>query len=218
MCVRARPSARAPPPAVDAHLLHQQDLLHPPHPLHPPSQAAHKATLEDKKALIDKVDCFIFDCDGVIWRGDSVIEGVPETLDMLRAKVGVPGRGGGGVAVRRAARQQQQQAAAAVAAPMQVCSARHSVAPGHSLALAAAPPCTRTPKPPHPHPQHTLTHRSHSCALTGQAACVCDQQLHKVPGRLPGQVHRAGPQRQGGASDGSVCLWVCGCGGGGVAG
>ena len=76
-------------------MLHQQDLLHPPHPLHPPSQAAHKATLEDKKALIDKVDCFIFDCDGVIWRGDSVIEGVPETLDMLRAKVGVPGRGGG---------------------------------------------------------------------------------------------------------------------------
>jgi phosphoglycolate phosphatase len=33
------------------------------------------------------VDCFIFDCDGVIWRGDSVIDGVPETLDMLRAMV-----------------------------------------------------------------------------------------------------------------------------------
>lgn len=44
-----------------------------------------KATLEDKKALIDKVDCFIFDCDGVIWRGDSVIEGVPETLEYLRS-------------------------------------------------------------------------------------------------------------------------------------
>jgi len=39
----------------------------------------------DKLALINKVDCFIFDCDGVIWRGDSVIPGVPETLDMLRA-------------------------------------------------------------------------------------------------------------------------------------
>jgi hypothetical protein len=25
---------------------------------------------------------------GVIWRGDSVIDGVPETLDMLRAMVG----------------------------------------------------------------------------------------------------------------------------------
>ena len=38
-------------------------------------------------ALIAKVDCFIFDCDGVIWRGDSVIEGVPETLDYLRSLV-----------------------------------------------------------------------------------------------------------------------------------
>lgn len=44
-----------------------------------------RATLQDKKAILDKVDCFIFDCDGVIWRGDSVIDGVPETLDMLRA-------------------------------------------------------------------------------------------------------------------------------------
>eukprot|EP00879_Flechtneria_rotunda_P009820 GHRR01010270.1.p1 GENE.GHRR01010270.1~~GHRR01010270.1.p1 ORF type:complete len:342 (+),score=115.80 GHRR01010270.1:148-1173(+) len=43
-----------------------------------------RATVEDKQRLIDNVDCFIFDCDGVIWRGDSVIDGVPETLDMLR--------------------------------------------------------------------------------------------------------------------------------------
>lgn len=26
--------------------------------------------------------------EGVIWKGDKLIEGVPETLDMLRAKVG----------------------------------------------------------------------------------------------------------------------------------
>ena len=38
------------------------------------------------------MDCFIFDCDGVIWRGDSVIDGVPETLDMLRAMVRLGGR------------------------------------------------------------------------------------------------------------------------------
>jgi hypothetical protein len=49
--------------------------------------AAQRATLDAKKAILDKVDCFIFDCDGVIWRGDSVIEGVPETLDMLRKMV-----------------------------------------------------------------------------------------------------------------------------------
>ena len=43
-----------------------------------------KATLEQKRALIESVDCFIFDCDGVIWKGDKLIEGVPETLDFLR--------------------------------------------------------------------------------------------------------------------------------------
>ena len=56
-------------------------------PVRPGLCAARRATLDDKKALIDKVDCFIFDCDGVIWRGDSVIEGVPETLDFLRSQV-----------------------------------------------------------------------------------------------------------------------------------
>lgn len=30
--------------------------------------------------------CFIFDCDGVIWRGDCVIPGVPETLAFLRSQ------------------------------------------------------------------------------------------------------------------------------------
>mmetsp|Transcript_5054 Transcript_5054/g.6848 ORF Transcript_5054/g.6848 Transcript_5054/m.6848 type:complete len:347 (+) Transcript_5054:83-1123(+) len=35
--------------------------------------------------LMDKTDVFIFDCDGVIWRGDSLIDGIPDTLDKLRA-------------------------------------------------------------------------------------------------------------------------------------
>lgn len=47
---------------------------------------AHKATQEDKEALVKRVDAFIFDCDGVIWRGDSVIDGVPDTLDFLRSQ------------------------------------------------------------------------------------------------------------------------------------
>ena len=38
----------------------------------------------DKKGLVDSVETFIFDCDGVIWKGDSLIEGVPETIAMLR--------------------------------------------------------------------------------------------------------------------------------------
>jgi phosphoglycolate phosphatase len=37
------------------------------------------------KDLLGSVGAFIFDCDGVIWRGDSVLEGVPETLAALRA-------------------------------------------------------------------------------------------------------------------------------------
>ncbi|CAM9644239.1 unnamed protein product [Ectocarpus sp. 4 AP-2014] len=34
--------------------------------------------------MLDKTDVFIFDCDGVIWKGDSLIEGVPSVLDRLR--------------------------------------------------------------------------------------------------------------------------------------
>ena len=71
--------------------------------------AAQRASEDDKQKLIDRVDAFIFDCDGmvvdtdfcssitmqltlilvegVIWRGDSLIEGIPETLDMLKSLV-----------------------------------------------------------------------------------------------------------------------------------
>lgn len=39
---------------------------------------------QDSKKLFDNTDCFIFDCDGVIWKGDSLIAGVPAVLDKLR--------------------------------------------------------------------------------------------------------------------------------------
>ncbi|KAK3020500.1 hypothetical protein RJ639_045442 [Escallonia herrerae] len=42
--------------------------------------------LKNADQLIDSVETFIFDCDGVIWKGDSLIDGVPQTLDMLRSK------------------------------------------------------------------------------------------------------------------------------------
>ncbi|OVA11065.1 HAD-superfamily hydrolase [Macleaya cordata] len=42
--------------------------------------------LKNANELIDSVETFIFDCDGVIWKGDSLIDGVPKTLDMLRSK------------------------------------------------------------------------------------------------------------------------------------
>ncbi|XP_042519567.1 phosphoglycolate phosphatase 2 [Macadamia integrifolia] len=37
------------------------------------------------KALVDSVEAFLFDCDGVIWKGDKLIEGVAQTLEMLRS-------------------------------------------------------------------------------------------------------------------------------------
>lgn len=47
---------------------------------------AKVAKLSDPRPeLLDGVDVFIFDCDGVIWRGDSIIDGIPETLAKLRA-------------------------------------------------------------------------------------------------------------------------------------
>jgi len=48
--------------------------------------AVHRLQDTDKAAFVDSVQTFIFDCDGVIWKGDSLIPGIPETLDMLRAK------------------------------------------------------------------------------------------------------------------------------------
>ncbi|KAH9564735.1 hypothetical protein CY35_04G040800 [Sphagnum magellanicum] len=47
--------------------------------------AAAAPFLTDTMKLINSVKMFIFDCDGVIWKGDKLIDGVPETLDMLRA-------------------------------------------------------------------------------------------------------------------------------------
>nr|ABK24589.1 unknown [Picea sitchensis] len=50
------------------------------------SGKAAAPVLSDAEELINSVETFIFDCDGVIWKGDSLIAGVPETLDMLRSK------------------------------------------------------------------------------------------------------------------------------------
>ena len=44
-----------------------------------------KMDIAEAKKLLDKTKTFIFDCDGVIWKGDSLIDGVPETIDMLKS-------------------------------------------------------------------------------------------------------------------------------------
>ena len=54
----------------------------------PPSSAAKNTTIiteTEKKALVEKTDVFVFDCDGVVWKGDKLIPGVSETLEMLKA-------------------------------------------------------------------------------------------------------------------------------------
>lgn len=50
------------------------------------SMALSAATtkLTDPTSFLDSVDVFIFDCDGVIWKGDSLIDKVPAVLEKLR--------------------------------------------------------------------------------------------------------------------------------------
>lgn len=45
---------------------------------------AKTAKLTDATDLLSRTDIFIFDCDGVIWRGDTLIDGVSRSLTMLR--------------------------------------------------------------------------------------------------------------------------------------
>lgn len=42
-------------------------------------------TLEEYRQLVDSVDTFLLDCDGVIYHGPVVVEGVKEVLKMFRA-------------------------------------------------------------------------------------------------------------------------------------
>ena len=50
-----------------------------------PRAKANRLQEKSAQELVDATETFIFDCDGVIWKGDSLIEGVPETLDLLRS-------------------------------------------------------------------------------------------------------------------------------------
>ena len=39
----------------------------------------------DARAMLAAVDCFVFDCDGVVWKGDRAVAGAAIALDRLRA-------------------------------------------------------------------------------------------------------------------------------------
>ncbi|KAK9530648.1 hypothetical protein VZT92_012136 [Zoarces viviparus] len=38
------------------------------------------------KQVLDSVDCVLFDCDGVIWRGDQAVPGAPQVINLLKEK------------------------------------------------------------------------------------------------------------------------------------
>ncbi|KAJ1485932.1 HAD-like domain-containing protein [Baffinella frigidus] len=50
------------------------------------SQATKWLESDDVLAWIDRYDTFLLDCDGVVWRGDSVVPGVPEALAALKKR------------------------------------------------------------------------------------------------------------------------------------
>jgi hypothetical protein len=41
---------------------------------------------EEYAELLDRFDTFLFDCDGVIWTGPTLVPGMTDVLTMLRSK------------------------------------------------------------------------------------------------------------------------------------
>lgn len=48
------------------------------------SMAARLSAPMDYAALLRDYDTWLFDCDGVLWRGDHLLDGVIEVLHLLR--------------------------------------------------------------------------------------------------------------------------------------
>ncbi|KAJ1733017.1 hypothetical protein LPJ61_001762 [Coemansia biformis] len=44
------------------------------------------STRGDYESFVDRFDTFLFDCDGVIWNGTTLVDNVPAALDMLRRR------------------------------------------------------------------------------------------------------------------------------------
>ena len=48
------------------------------------AMAARLSSKQDYENLLDKYDTWLFDCDGVLWEGDRLIDGATEVLGILR--------------------------------------------------------------------------------------------------------------------------------------
>jgi len=49
-----------------------------------PPTLLEKGVHDQYKALVGKFDTWLFDCDGVLWNGDALVDGAKEVLEMLR--------------------------------------------------------------------------------------------------------------------------------------
>ncbi|KAJ7608444.1 HAD-like domain-containing protein [Roridomyces roridus] len=48
--------------------------------------AARLSSAADYEGLLDKYETWMFDCDGVLWHGDRLIDGAIQVLDLLRSR------------------------------------------------------------------------------------------------------------------------------------
>jgi 4-nitrophenyl phosphatase len=48
--------------------------------------SARLSTAADYSKLLDAYNTWMFDCDGVLWNGDSTVEGVVDVLKLLRQR------------------------------------------------------------------------------------------------------------------------------------
>ena len=55
-------------------------------PVHPMATLQRLSTADDYEALVDKYDTWLFDCDGVLWHGNRLVDGAADVLDLLRAR------------------------------------------------------------------------------------------------------------------------------------
>ena len=51
-----------------------------------PPTFLEKGSGNQYEALLGKYDTWLFDCDGVLWNGDRLIEGSKEVLEILRSQ------------------------------------------------------------------------------------------------------------------------------------
>jgi hypothetical protein len=52
-----------------------------------PHAAPRKGTRGVPHSHQAKFDTWVFDCDGTLWKGDTLIDGVAEALELLRSRV-----------------------------------------------------------------------------------------------------------------------------------